>query len=287
MARTSTSSAEASRPDRRRRGLSSPPPPGCSLTATEKDPPRRPPAGRGPALASAAPWPRLALGPRPRHVRGAGRAQGSPVGGCRAWRRPLAAAVPPPEPLVPASRPRPRPQYASAALGLLAMPGTCGRLSSLFLGLAAAMLQLLLLLMGRPLPVDAAAAAAATRPQQQRAALPGGVPAAAAASGTDSPIPPPPPRRRAGTPISRFPCGDLSSLLPGAAPSASPQPRRVPLLPGRGVGVPLSCSPPGCRGPRRLSPVLRSGCQPAKPGGCGTLRGTGGIAERKNKLLRF
>lgn len=225
MARTSTSSAEASRPDRRRRGPSSPPPPGCSLTATEKDPPRRPPAGRGPALASAAPWPRLALGPRPRHVRGAGRAQGSPAGGCRAWRRPLAAAVPPPEPLVPASRPRPRPQYVSAALGLLAMPGTCGRLSSLFLGLAAAMLQLLLLLMGRPLPVDAAAAAAATRPQQQRAALPGGVPAAAAASGTDSPIPPP---------------------LPAAG--------RVPLF--RAFPVEISpLSSPGLRRRRPLSPA--------------------------------
>ncbi|KAM7097375.1 protein FAM171B isoform 1-T1 [Ciconia maguari] len=60
------------------------------------------------------------------------------------------------------------------------MPGTCGRLSSLLLGLAAAML--LPLLMGRPPPVDAAAAA--TRPQQQRAALPGDAPAAAAASGS-------------------------------------------------------------------------------------------------------
>lgn len=249
MARTSTSSAEASRPDRRRRGPSSPPPPGCSLTATEKDPPRRPPAGRGPALASAAPWPRLALGPRPRHVRGAGRAQGSPAGGCRAWRRPLAAAVPPPEPLVPASRPRPRPQYASAALGLLAMPGTCGRLSSLFLGLAAAMLQLLLLLMGRPLPVDAAAAAAATRPQQQRAALPGGVPAAAAASGTDSPIPPPP------------------SPPPGGYPYFALSLWRSLLSPPRGcaVGVPSAPprpSPPGAGG-RRPPQLLPAGLQRA------------------------
>ncbi|XP_030310385.1 protein FAM171B [Calypte anna] len=60
------------------------------------------------------------------------------------------------------------------------MAGTCGRLSSLLLGLTAA----LLLLMGRPPAVDAAAAA--TRPQQQqqqqRAALLGVTPAAASAS---------------------------------------------------------------------------------------------------------
>ncbi|XP_059724224.1 protein FAM171B [Haemorhous mexicanus] len=62
------------------------------------------------------------------------------------------------------------------------MPGTCGRLSALLPGLAAALLPvLLMLMMGRPPP---AGAAAATRPQQQqqRAALPGGAPAAASGS---------------------------------------------------------------------------------------------------------
>ncbi|KAM4897478.1 protein FAM171B [Sylvia borin] len=54
------------------------------------------------------------------------------------------------------------------------MPGTCGRLSALLPGLAAALL--VMLMMGRPPP------AAATRPQQQRAALPGGAPAAASGS---------------------------------------------------------------------------------------------------------
>uniref|UniRef100_A0A8C8BQ69 Family with sequence similarity 171 member B n=1 Tax=Otus sunia TaxID=257818 RepID=A0A8C8BQ69_9STRI len=57
------------------------------------------------------------------------------------------------------------------------MPGTCGRLFSMLLGLAAALL--LLMITGRLPIVDAAA-----RPQQQRAALPGGASAAAAASGS-------------------------------------------------------------------------------------------------------
>ncbi|KAM4669448.1 protein FAM171B isoform 2-T2 [Amazona ochrocephala] len=60
------------------------------------------------------------------------------------------------------------------------MLGTCGRFSSLLLGLAATMLMPLLLLRRPPL-VDAAAA---TYPLQQRAALPRGSPAAAAASGS-------------------------------------------------------------------------------------------------------
>ncbi|KAM9010903.1 protein FAM171B isoform 2-T2 [Ara ararauna] len=60
------------------------------------------------------------------------------------------------------------------------MLGTCGRLSSLLLGLAAPMLMPLLLLRRPPL-VDAAAA---THPLQRWAALPRGNPAAAAASGS-------------------------------------------------------------------------------------------------------
>lgn len=186
-----------------------------------------------PPRSSVRPW------PRPRHVRGRG---------ARRSLRLLAAAVPPLESRVPASRPPPGPQYAFAALGLLAMPGTCGRLSSLLPRLAAALLLLLLLLMGRPPPVDAAAAA--TRAQQQRAALPGG--ASAAASGTDPPTDTPPPA---------FP-GEISPL-------SSPRPRRQgPLSPaaspssrGEGSASP-QLLPPGCRGGPGASvwPVSRVLC---------------------------
>lgn len=222
-----------------------------------------------------------ALRARPRHVRGAVRC------GRRAARPATGAAVsPPPEPLVAASRPRLRSQYASAALRLLAMPGTCAGLSSLLLGLAAAML----LLMGRPPPVDAAAA---TRPQQQRAALPGGVPAAAAASGTDHPpLPPPAAGQIPSSPPRPFPAFPVE-----ISPLPSPGPRcRDPA-----VSPAASLSPPragGQRPPQPLPAGLRRGAS-VEPGAglslllCGSpgvalpCEGTGAVPEARNVPLAF
>lgn len=150
------------------------------------------------------------------------------------------------------------------------MPGTCGRLSSLLLGLAAS-----LLLMWRSPP--AAAAAAATRPQQERAALPGEAPAATATSGTD-PSPPSPPL---------FPAFivEVSRL---ASPGRAVGPLRAAAsLPQGGGGVVLRCSPR--RGSRSASAeAVAAVSVPVRHRGVfAAVRGSGGIPGAEKRPRRF